>query len=481
MMDYLILTGINLIGAILLLISLYLVYHRGIAIRLGVFVIICAVAADYASFFWGRGEITLERSIIALASALVIIIPTAIILFKRIITPVRVLTAYLDRIARGDIPPKITQDYKDEFNESKNNLNALIDAMNDITQLAEKMADGNLTIEVKERSERDTLMQALNAMIQRLSEVVIQVKSVANNVAISSEEMSSGAERMSQGAAEQAAATEQASSSMEEMAANIKQNADNALQTKKIATQSAQYAEESGKVVAETVIAMQKIAKKIAVIQEIADQTRLLSLNATIEAARAQEHGKAFSVVASEVRKLADTTKTAAEDIKEVSSSSVSIAERAGEILMELVPNIQKTAELIQEISAASNEQSSGSEQINRAIQQLDQVTQQNASMAEEVASTAEELENQAEQLWSAIEFFKIDNITLKVMENSEDKAKTVSGEYPGGKITGKRTYNVARKGSTNRGKKSSGYKINMNLAEKEEFEDEQDSEFERY
>jgi methyl-accepting chemotaxis protein len=169
---------------------------------------------------------------------------------------------------------------------------------------------------------------------------------------------------------------------MEEMAANIRQNADNALQTEKIALQSAQYAKESSKVVAETVLAMQQIAKKISVIQEISVQTRMLSLNATIEAARAQEHGKGFSVVASEVRGLAERTQTAAIEINELATYSVDISGKAGAMLEELVPNIQKTAELVQEISAASNEQSSGAEQINRAIQQLDQVIQQNASVS---------------------------------------------------------------------------------------------------
>ena len=192
------------------------------------------------------------------------------------------------------------------------------------------------------------------------------------------------------------------------MAANIKQNAENAIQTEKIAAKSAQDAQEGGRAVLETVNAMQQIAKKISIIEDIARQTRLLSLNATIEAARAQEHGRGFAVVASEVRSLAERSQIAAEEINSLANSSVSIAGKAGEMLTKLVPDIQKTAELVQEISAASKEQDSGAEQINRAIQQLDQVIQQNASTSEEVASTSEELTGQAEQLQTIIEFFRV-------------------------------------------------------------------------
>jgi methyl-accepting chemotaxis protein len=193
------------------------------------------------------------------------------------------------------------------------------------------------------------------------------------------------------------------------MAANIKQNSDNAQQTEKIAIKAAEDGNESGKAVAETVVAMKEIAGKISIIEEIARQTNLLALNAAIEAARAGEHGKGFAVVASEVRKLAERSQTAAAEINKLSASSVQIAEKAGEMLARIVPDIQKTADLVQEITAASNEQSSGAEQINKAIQQLDQVVQQNASASEEMASTATELLSQAEQLQNTIGFFKID------------------------------------------------------------------------
>ena len=195
---------------------------------------------------------------------------------------------------------------------------------------------------------------------------------------------------------------------MEEMAANIRQNAENAIQTDKIALKSAADAMESGRTVTETVAAMQDIAKRITIIEDIARQTRLLSLNATIEAAKAAEQGKGFAVVAAEVRSLAERSQAAAEEINNLANSSVKIAGRAGEMLARLVPDIQKTAELVQEISAASKEQDSGTGQINRAIQQLDQVIQQNAATAEEVASTSEELASQAEQLQITMGFFNI-------------------------------------------------------------------------
>ncbi|MHB1400754.1 MAG: methyl-accepting chemotaxis protein, partial [Trichloromonadaceae bacterium] len=212
------------------------------------------------------------------------------------------------------------------------------------------------------------------------------------------------------GATEQAASAEEASSSMEQMAANIRQNADNALQTEKIAVKSAADAQAGGQAVAQTVSAMKEIAGKISIIEEIARQTNLLALNAAIEAARAGEHGKGFAVVASEVRKLAERSQLAAAEISQLSGSSVEVAEKAGAMLVRMVPDIQRTAELVQEIAAASKEQDTGAEQVNKAIQQLDQVIQQNASASEEMASTAEELSGQAEQLQHTIAFFKVDH-----------------------------------------------------------------------
>jgi methyl-accepting chemotaxis protein len=326
------------------------------------------------------------------------------------VAPFTVAADYIDRISKGDIPSRITDEYKGDFNEIKNNLNVLIDAMNEVTSVAQEIAGGNLMVTVKERSAGDTLMQAMTNMVRSLTEVTVSIQGASTQVASGSQELSSSAQQISQGATEQAASAEEASSSMEEMSANIKQNTDNAQQTEKIALKAADDARESGRAVTETVGAMREIAGKISIIEEIARQTNLLALNAAIEAARAGEHGKGFAVVASEVRKLAERAGTAAGEIKDLSGSSVQVAEKAGEMLTRLVPDIQKTAELVQEISAASIEQTTGAEQINKAIQQLDHVIQQNASAAEEMSSMAEELSGQAGQLQDTMRFFRMNN-----------------------------------------------------------------------
>lgn len=281
-----------------------------------------------------------------------------------------------------------------------------------------QIAKGNLTIDiaVDRKDEMGMLLSSMKEMVDKLSHVVADVKVASNNVALGSQQLSSASQQMSQGATEQAASTEEASSSIEEMNATIRQNSDNALQTEKIALKSASDAQESGKAVSQAVGAMKNIAQKISIIEEIARQTNLLALNAAIEAARAGEHGKGFAVVAAEVRKLAERSQTAAGEINRLSSSSVQIAEQAGNMLAKLVPDIQKTAELVQEITASSKEQAGGADQINAAIQQLNQIVQQNAGAAEEMASTAEELASQADQLLHTVSFFKVDLLDNKAL-----------------------------------------------------------------
>ncbi|MDR3568912.1 MAG: methyl-accepting chemotaxis protein [Syntrophobacteraceae bacterium] len=329
-----------------------------------------------------------------------------------IVEPLMVTADYVEKVSRGVIPPKIAKEYKGQYNKIKNNIHMLIDAMDEVTTTAQEIAGGNLTVRIKERSAEDKLMQALAKMVDGLTEVMSNIQSAANQVMTGSQEISSSAEELSQGSTEQSASVEEISSSMEQMAANIKQNSDNAQQTEKIAIKAAEDGREGGKSVSETVGAMREIAGKISIIEEIARQTNLLALNAAIEAARAGEHGKGFAVVASEVRKLAERSQTAAGEINKLSASSVKIAERAGEMLTMMVPDIQRNADLVQEISAASNEQSVGAGQINKAIQQLDQVVQQNAAASEEMASTSVELLTQAEQLQNSIAFFKFQGST---------------------------------------------------------------------
>ncbi len=340
-----------------------------------------------------------------------------------------------------------------------------------------RINDGDLTLELKaERSDEvGRLIEVINKTIAILRDVVSDVKSAANNVSTGSQELSASSEQISQGATEQAAAAEEASSSMEQMASNIKQNADNAIQTEKIALKAANDAGEGGRSVAETVTAMKDIAGKISIIEEIARQTNLLALNAAIEAARAGEHGKGFAVVASEVRKLAERSQTAAGEISNLSSTSVQVAQKAGEMLTKLVPDIQKTAELVQEITAASSEQNTGGEQINKAIQQLDQVIQQNAGASEELASTAEELASQAELLQTTIDFFNV----------GDNAGKNIPGEKPVPKaVTKKKAPRLAYEGKDLRPAKAGAGKhagVNFRMGGSGHPSDSADDEFERY
>lgn len=278
-----------------------------------------------------------------------------------------------------------------------------------IAGIAERIATGDLTMKLMSGRDKETgIFASMKKMVGQLKVIVEDVTYASSNVASGSREMSQNIQQLSQGASEQASSVEEVSSSMEQMVLSIGQNASNAVQTERIATKSAADALESTEAVTDTVMAMKQIAEKISIIEEIARQTNLLALNAAIEAARAGEHGKGFAVVAAEVRKLAERSQTAAVEISKLSESSMNVGERACDMLVKLVPGIQKTAELVQEINSASAEQNSGSDQVNRAIHQLDQVVQQNAGAAEEMSATAEELSAQAEHLQSAIAFFRV-------------------------------------------------------------------------
>ncbi|MCP3391823.1 methyl-accepting chemotaxis protein [Bradyrhizobium sp. CCGB12] len=314
-----------------------------------------------------------------------------------------------DAVAIGDLSHKIESSSNDEIGDLIKSLNAMTVNLNATAAVANEIAQGNLMVEAKPLSEKDTLGLALERMVDKLRQIVSETFTAAQNVSAGSQELSASAEQLSQGATEQASSAEEASSSMEEMASNVKQNADNANQTEKIAAQSAKDAEASGAAVGRAVNAMQTIAEKITIVQEIARQTDLLALNAAVEAARAGEHGKGFAVVASEVRKLAERSQAAAAEIGTLSVDTVKVAQEAGIMLSKLVPDIKKTAELVEEITAACREQDVGSAQINQAIQQLDKVGQQNASASEQVSSTSEELASQAEQLQSTIAYFRIE------------------------------------------------------------------------
>ncbi|SEM07609.1 methyl-accepting chemotaxis protein [Xaviernesmea oryzae] len=319
------------------------------------------------------------------------------------------ISELMKSVALGDLSRKLERDYGGLSSQVANNVTVMVTNLRETALIADKIAGGDLTVNVTPMSDKDMLGRALEAMVERLRIVVTDALAASDNVSSGSQELSSASEQVSQGATEQASSAEEASASMEEMAANIKQNADNAAQTEKIARQSAKDAEISGQAVNRAVGAMRTIAEKISIVQEIARQTDLLALNAAVEAARAGEHGKGFAVVASEVRKLAERSQAAAAEISALSGDTVQVATEAGEMLNRLVPDIRKTAELVSEISAACREQDIGASQINEAIQQLDKVTQQNAGASEEMSSTSEELASQAEELQASISFFRVE------------------------------------------------------------------------
>jgi len=283
----------------------------------------------------------------------------------------------------------------------------------DVVRIVGEVAAGDLLVKIDTRpTDNSSLLFAIKTMVSKLSQVVTEVNSGARSLSSASEQVSATAQSLSQASSEQAAGVEETSASMEQMTASISQNTENAKVTDGMATKAAQEATEGGEAVRATVTAMKQIAHKIGIIDDIAYQTNLLALNAAIEAARAGEHGKGFAVVAAEVRKLAERSQIAAQEIGTVASSSVELAEKAGKLLDAMVPNIRKTSDLVQEITAASEEQSTGVGQINAAVTQLSQTTQQNASSSEELAATAEEMSGQAEQLQQTMAFFKVDGST---------------------------------------------------------------------
>ncbi len=349
-----------------------------------------------------------------------------------VIGPLNVAAEYVEMISKGNIPSIITDNYNGDFNTIRNNLNNLIQSLNEITEKAKAIANGDLTVSLVKRSESDELMGALDEMVKSISSMIGEFKTATENIVSASMQLQSVAMQISQGSTEQASNTEEVSTSMEQMSSNISQNTENARQTEKIAIQASSDIIEGNKAVAITVEAMKKIADKITIIGEIAEKTDLLAINAAIEAARAGEQGKGFAVVAAEVRKLAENSQSAAKEISELSRSSVRIADDSGRLLQKLVPDIQKTAVLVQEIAAASLEQNSGANQVNTAIMQLNTVTQKNAAAAEEMSSSAEELSSQADQLKSVLSFYKTEQELSGISKMRKTQEQHLKNFHPG-------------------------------------------------
>nr|WP_260117395.1 methyl-accepting chemotaxis protein [Pseudoduganella rivuli] len=345
----------------------------------------------------------------------------------------------------GDFTARIDlaglQGFQRELGDGLNRLMVTTGAsIDDVVRVMGALAEGDLnkTIDKQYEGSFGELKSYANNTVSKLLQVVTEVNDGAQALASASEQVSATAQALSQASSEQAASVEETSASLEQMTASISQNTDNAKVTDGMAAKAALEATEGGDAVNATASAMKQIATKIGIIDDIAYQTNLLALNAAIEAARAGEHGKGFAVVAAEVRKLAERSQVAAQEIGEVASSSVELAQRAGQLLGQMVPNIKRTSDLVQEISAASTEQSSGVAQINSAVLQLSQTTQQNSASSEELAATAEEMSGQAEQLQRVMSFFRIDQagqreVVSKVRKGSAARApiRKVVGQQP--------------------------------------------------
>jgi methyl-accepting chemotaxis protein len=363
-----------------------------------------------------RGVYLVSRNwiIVTVLVGVAIGILLALVISRGVTRPLSAAVQAANKLAKGDFAVSVESTSKDEVGDMLRAMGDMVKAaggsIDDVVRVMRALSEGDLTKTIDKSYDGvfGEMKEYCNNTVLKLSMIIGEINTATDAMSSASAQVSTTAQSLSQASSEQAAGVEETSASIEQMTASISQNTENAKVTDGMARKAASEATEGGEAVKETVVAMKQIAQKIGIIDDIAYQTNLLALNAAIEAARAGEHGKGFAVVAAEVRKLAERSQIAAQEIGTVATSSVELAEKAGRLLDEIVPSIRKTSDLVQEISAASQEQAAGVNQINSAVTQLSQTTQQNASSSEELAATAEEMSSQADQLQQTVAFFKV-------------------------------------------------------------------------
>ncbi|MEO5763465.1 MAG: methyl-accepting chemotaxis protein [Vicinamibacteria bacterium] len=328
---------------------------------------------------------------------------------KALALPLEAVTQSLEAISRGEVASDMdAASTNDAIGRLQNSCRATSAYMRDMAENARRLAAGDLTQELTPRSDQDVLGIAWREMSRRFSQAILDARAASASVSLAAQQLTSSSNVLSNGTSQQAASVEETTASLEQMSSSITQNADHSRNLEQMAMKGAEDAEEAAGSVFKTVQAMKTISERIGIIQDIAYQTNLLALNAAIEAARAGEQGRGFAVVAAEIRRLAERSQTAAKQISELTTGSLNIAATSGQKLGQLAPSIRRTAEVVQELAAASAEQAAGVGQMNRAMAQVDQVTQQNASASEQLSATAEELRQQAESLERLLTFFKV-------------------------------------------------------------------------